>query len=974
MNEARKRFRVLLFCVGVSVALLLSPTVLAGVLVPNASFEEPLVGGMAPGWPSTFGGVRFGGKEISLSRERAVDGVYSIRIEDRDPKGGIGLRSGFIPVKPGAVYVASVQAFREEGQAQLYIEFWNKSGTRIRVAIADSKQLGQWAPISGQETAPADAVSLTLLLYSHGANVGVTYYDQVELREISVDSTALLEGTRMGEMWSKQFGEASSVPPSEFSALVADHPRLFFTPQELADLRSRFKSGEGTDAALRALSYELLAQARTYVHETSFSVSYYGGHRVSFPLPLSQPEPLADPPGFTAGRYPYWTMMSRGLQTRLETLALAYALTGDQTYGERARDYALTLATWAEWTDKTYPCGGNSCLDTAHITIGVATVYDMVYEMLTDQERETLRTALIEKGLRPLYADTNQKADHNLHMLRTSALGAGALVVLGEMAQAESYIARAYENFFWYLDQRLTSGQTEGMTYTSYAMDYVSRFGEALLRVTGNDDFFAHPYVQTVLPQLISYFLAPQGRGLVNFSDSDVASMFFTTMSLLATYRDDGLAGWYLREATPSGGAWGHLLYGGRQRRITSPDQLGLPPSKAFWDIGWVALRSGWSSRDHLLAFQSSQSRLGHNQWDQNNFVLNVGGAWLITDPGYPDYSPGPKNLVTKHTIGHNCLLVDGQGQVSLGAGQLQEFFHSPAFDFTTGEAGFGYLAHGVAGWERKILYSRPDYYVVVDRIDALKPIEPELLFHTSTEAMMWVGGARRQIDETTNEPSFRIVKGSSALDARVIHPADVRLTYTHVQGAEGFGPFVKVGTPTRVSETTFVTVLRPTMGEDEMALEVRSIPAEAGLIAIEVKLGAQTEIVLLNPKRQGGVQRTGDGRLAAMGDHAVLRYGEGNVDLRGFHLANGTQLLGPHGQLLLEATEPLTISVEVGVEGSTATIWSAEPGHVQLWVPSCEAVTLNGRRLPGDEIVYDRVTHTLSVAIPEGESRLQVH
>ena len=613
----------------------------------------------------------------------------------------------------------------------------------------------------------------------------------------------------------------------------------------------------------------------------------------------------------------------------------------------------------------------------------------MVYDRFTDEERALLEKAIVEKGLRPLYADTAQKSDHNLHMLRTSGLGAAALTLLGTVPDMERYIARAYENFFWYLDQRLESGQTEGMTYTSYAMEYVARFADALIRVTGNEDFLNHPYVHSVLPEFVAYFSGPGPKGLVNFSDSNIGTeMSTTTMFLLALHRQHGLAAWYLiLGTTPSG--WGHIIYGGRQMTLQTPTQLGMPPSKAFWDVGWVALRSGWGRQDHLLAFNSSTSRLGHNQYDQNHFVLNVAGEWLITDPGYPDYSPGPKNQVTVHTIGHNALLVNGNGQTAKGSGKLLEFFHAPSFDYTVGEAGAGYLAHGVTGWERKILYSRPDYFVLVDRVQAARPVELELLYQTGSTSRVTIGGASRSIGETVQANTFRFGQGLAAVDALIAAPGGLTLTYDQVKGAEEFGPYVKVAPLEPTDEAVFITLLRPVTGSASRSAETQwPVVTEYGggddhdviLMEVPVRDGENgvTEWWLLNPMRRA--ERVGttlqDGHVQMVGDHAVLRQRTGTPQYEGavlaYHLANGT-LLTRGSQPLVETERPTTVAVELQDQRVEATVWSQEPGRISLWTDGAASVTVNGTTLNANEWSYDAEKGMVTLTLAAMENHVVV-
>jgi hypothetical protein len=179
-----KRFCRSLLLVALVSSLCAVSGLAAAVQVPNPSFEEALVDGVPPGWPSCFGNVSFGDPELQLSADRAKESIYSIRIEDRDREASYGLRSAQIPAEPGREYEATVQVFLEEGVAQLYLEFWNKSGERIQANIGSANTQGAWVPITIRQTAPEGTTSLTLLLYSHRTNTGVAFYDAVELREL----------------------------------------------------------------------------------------------------------------------------------------------------------------------------------------------------------------------------------------------------------------------------------------------------------------------------------------------------------------------------------------------------------------------------------------------------------------------------------------------------------------------------------------------------------------------------------------------------------------------------------------------------------------------------------------------------------------------------------------------------------------------------------------------------------------------
>lgn len=734
------------------------------------------------------------------------------------------------------------------------------------------------------------------------------------------------------------------------------HPRLFFTVGQIETLRAKSVDPEPNPftGSFAACWQAIEDEARGYLNETRFACTYYGGKRVVYPVPPRQPEPFPDPPGFATARYPYWTGMSSAIQVRMLALSLAYAVTGIPEYGEKVRSYALALADWDTWSDPTYNCSGKTCLDTGYLTQGVAVAYDLAHDLMAEAERAKLRAALIRLGLRNLYADTVRKVDHNIHMVRTSALGLGGLAVWGETAEAEAFVARAVDNFSWFLDRRLSSRSTEGMLYTNVSLDYILRFGDALKRVTGQDAIFAHPYVREYLPRWLVYFLAPGGKGLVPFSDARTDNYFGGSMSILARNNGDALAAWYLQESGAARTAITGFLNLDRETPVKGPAESGFPPSALFDDIGWVALRSGWGADDALLAFQSSLSAMGHNHFDQNHFVLNVAGEWLITDPGYQDYGGGPRAEVTVQTIGHNALLVDGQGQNVRGHGEITGFAASPVYDYAAGDAGRTYAL--TERWVRQVMYAKPDYFLILDDVRLKGPAGTELLVHTDRAATLAVEGAE-----------FRIRKEHAQVRGAVLLPASATLRKDVVKGAEDFGPFVRIDSGVRSEHNRFLWLLQPSVLADgePSPLPVSQVAVSEGMIACQVSGSGWHDRWLL--RVSSGEPAALDGQpLTTDGNQAFVRYGpDGKVQR--YALVAGSRLT--HGRTaLVEASAAVTVAL-----GETAGDWSGtlvadEEVEVILALPPGARLVMDGKAegaAAGEDRVRIRAgqgVHTLEV------------
>lgn len=341
------------FCVAVAMAL---PAFAAASVLSNPGFEA---GSGLPGWT-----VFAGSPDLFELTQQARSGLYSLRMTDPSPDQAVGLRSEHVAVLPGTVYRATAWVRTESGTAQLYLEFWDAAGTRIDVVFGGASS-DTWRAVTLERQAPEDAVTATVLLYGHRTNRGVSYFDDVELVRLG-GSDGAAPGTLPDEAVLRPQAPdrlpspgAPGILPERFEVHVTGHPRLLVRRDDLSRLSERAANGPTPFGAdLREALNQLVAAAEQHRSQVAFTVSYYGGHTVTYPLPPQQPEPMPNPPLYVAGRYPYWTAMANYLRGRLVTLAGAYLFTGNRAYAETATRDLMALAAWDTWSDPTYPCGG----------------------------------------------------------------------------------------------------------------------------------------------------------------------------------------------------------------------------------------------------------------------------------------------------------------------------------------------------------------------------------------------------------------------------------------------------------------------------------------------------------------------------------------------------------------------------------------------------------------------------------------
>ncbi len=636
------------------------------------------------------------------------------------------------------------------------------------------------------------------------------------------------EGATFERRWTVVVAEGSP----DIGRPIAGHPRILYTEEERQRLRQRIGAPEtvrGIDVG--RIWRELRELGETYLQESGFRVTYMNAPDViDVAYPLRQPAPLPNPAGYVD--YPFWTMYSRQIENRLVTLSTLYGLTEERRYADRARAMLLELARYERWYEFPWR-GAEGNLSNAHFAIGAATAYDAVYDTMTAEEREVVRSAILEKGLRPMSIDLGNRDQHNIVVAKQVAMLIGALAIADEEPAAGKYVLRTYAYLKTYLDLRVESEETEGLMYTNVAAKHIAEAASALKKATGDATLLDHPYMSEVVPDMFFYFQSAGGEAtFANLSDAHAKLDLSYIMSLLAANaKHEAAMGYVERYESTKPAVLLNLLHAPELPKGVSPDvYFADRKSKVFPHIGWAALRSGWGAEDHALAFASSPSKRDHNHFDQNHFILNVAGEWLIADPGYQDYRPGPRHEFTNGTVGHNGLLVNGKGQSRRGGGRLTAWGAAPGFAFAAGEAADAYEG-ALRGWRRTIVHASDAYYIVLDDIRLHDPEDAaELLFH-STSAFVQ-DGLRLAAGDRLRGTDFVVRGERAAVEGRFYAEGPIETTLTAYPGAEEYGPYLAVRPrPNRDGRVRLATLLVPSVrGETRgRAFEVRW--EEAGAI-----------------------------------------------------------------------------------------------------------------------------------------------
>ncbi len=175
---------------------------------------------------------------------------------------------------------------------------------------------------------------------------------------------------------------------------------------------------------------------------------------------------------------------SRRCLARMTRLTLAYRLTGERKYLDRARTEMLAAAAFSDWNPSHF-------LDVAEMTAALAIGYDWLYEDLDAETRAAIRAAIVEKGLKPSLEVQGGwvTGTNNWNQVCHGGMTLGALAVLEDEPElAADIIARAIDGLPHAMAEYAPDGAgSEGPGYWAYGTSYNVVLINALESVLGMD-------------------------------------------------------------------------------------------------------------------------------------------------------------------------------------------------------------------------------------------------------------------------------------------------------------------------------------------------------------------------------------------------------------------------------------------------------------------------------------------------------
>ncbi|MBU2957955.1 DUF4962 domain-containing protein [Paracoccus sp. 1_MG-2023] len=535
---------------------------------------------------------------------------------------------------------------------------------------------------------------------------------------------------------------------ARFADAEKAHPRLWLNPERLA----QFKKDVAADP-----------QHCTWSNFYEKSV-----------LPWMDRDVMSEPAGYPDHKRtaPVWRKTYIELQEAIYAvrhLAIGGKVTDDAQMLARAKEWLLEIASWD-------PMGVTSRAYTDEwayrVTNALAWGYDWLHDQLDEDQRATVRAALLERT-RDIaeHAMVNAKIHlfpYDSHAVRSVSLTLipACIALLGddEADEARDWLDYCVEFLFTVYSPWGDSdgGWAEGTNYWMMGMAYLIEAANRLKSFAGID-LYGRPFFQNT-GDFPLFCKAPNTRRATFGDDSTQGDLpcikTGLNMRQFAGVTGNGAYQWYcdenLRLNPGTEGAfynwgWWDTNFDELTFRTDFPFVEPTAPEggmRWFRGIGWVGIQHAMDDPDNHIQFVFKSSRFGsvsHSHGDQNAFCMAAYGEDLAIQSGYyVAFNSTMHRNWRRQTRSKNAILINGKGQYAekdktramAATGRIVTAEDRGDHVYIKGDATEAYrsLSPEVTLAEREVYFVQNSYFVIVDSVDAETPVSIDWLLHANGE------------------------------------------------------------------------------------------------------------------------------------------------------------------------------------------------------------------------------------------------
>lgn len=442
------------------------------------------------------------------------------------------------------------------------------------------------------------------------------------------------------------------------------HPNLFFSKNDIERYKNRIKS----DPAAKERYKQVISEEKACLEE-SLVTEEQANHGSS--------------------QHADFSLLNHQANRFCDVLGTKYLVEGDEKCAQKLKELLFCFISFERWYSVTYtkrtPVPWHSDLCSTSTTLALGCVYDIIYDYLTPEERQTAARGILEKGIVPAFSDwilpesrihALDSMGHNWWSVCISEPATALLAIQDEIPdESRRLIALADEALAQYMSyggnklfNKLRNFDEQGLFYESTAYNNYGT-GTLLRYLWCNERYFGrNELIRNVIPDelcdsLITFsYPVTDNNGIrydfLNFGDSSVRDNY----SLITKYAIRlGIASDSMKACAATYRTDIREEIGGFSLDDIKGSFDKIPKTRVF-SSGYAVSRNSYAPDSTVFAVKSGFC-WNHSHNDSGTFVIFHKGRPFFIDSGTCSYDSPLYHAYYCQDCSHSVLRIGNQGR-----------------------------------------------------------------------------------------------------------------------------------------------------------------------------------------------------------------------------------------------------------------------------------------------------------------------